>query len=114
MSEKESGPPEARRQSLTYPRHVTAWPRVRGSIEAWDGGPLAHVRDGDRIEINMPENRLQLLISDQELQQRQKTAPVRPDHPAPGLLKAYRQNVCGADQGAVWSEHNHIKDRKEE
>ena len=70
--------------------------------EAWDGGPLAHVRDGDRIEINVPENRLQLLISDQELQQRQKTAPVRPDHPAPGLLKAYRQNVCGADQGAIW------------
>jgi len=70
--------------------------------EAWDGGPLAHVRDGDRIEINVPENRLQLLISDKELQQRQKTAPVRPDHPAPGLLKAYRQNVCGADQGAIW------------
>jgi dihydroxy-acid dehydratase len=70
--------------------------------EAWDGGPLAYVRDGDRIEINVPENRLQLLISDQELQQRQKTAPVRPDHPAPGLLKAYRQNVGGADQGAIW------------
>jgi dihydroxy-acid dehydratase len=70
--------------------------------EAWDGGPLAYVRDGDPIEINVPENRLQLLISDQELQQRQKTVPVRPDHPAPGLLKAYRQNVCGADQGAIW------------
>lgn len=70
--------------------------------EAWDGGPLAYVRDGDRIEINVPENRLQLLISDQELQQRQKREPVRPDHPAPGLLKAYRQNVCGADQGAIW------------
>jgi dihydroxy-acid dehydratase len=70
--------------------------------EAWEGGPLAHVRDGDQIEINVPENRLQLLISDKEMQQRQKTAPVRPDHPAPGLLKAYRQNVCGADQGAIW------------
>jgi dihydroxy-acid dehydratase len=70
--------------------------------EAWDGGPLAHVRDGDQIEINVPENRLSLLISDQELQQRQKTAPARPDHPAPGLLKSYRQNVCGADQGAIW------------
>lgn len=57
--------------------------------EAWDVGPLAHVRDGDQIEINVSENRLQLLISDQELQQRQKTTPVRPDHPAPGLLKAY-------------------------
>jgi dihydroxy-acid dehydratase len=70
--------------------------------EAWDGGPLAHVRNGDRIEINVLENRLQLLISDQELQQRQKTEPVRPNHHAPGLLKAYRQNVCGADKGAIW------------
>ena len=70
--------------------------------EAWDGGGLAYVRDGDRIEINVPENRLQLLISDQELQRRQKTVPVRPDHPATGMLKAYRQNVCGADQGAIW------------
>ena len=60
------------------------------------------VHDGDRIEINVPENRLQLLISDEELQQRQKTAPVRPDHPATGMLKAYRQNVRGADQGAIW------------
>jgi dihydroxy-acid dehydratase len=70
--------------------------------EAWDGGLLAHVRDGDRIEINVPENRLQLLISDQELRQRLKTTPVRPDHPAPGLLKSYRQSVGGADHGAVW------------
>ena len=70
--------------------------------EAWDGGPLAYVRDGDRIEINVPENRLELLISDQELQQRKKNTPVRPDHPATGMLKAYRQNVCGADRGAIW------------
>ena len=70
--------------------------------EAWDGGPLAYVCDGDRIEINVPENRLELLISDQELQQRKKKTPVRPDHPATGMLKAYRQNVSGADQGAIW------------
>jgi dihydroxy-acid dehydratase len=70
--------------------------------EAWDGGPLAYVRDGDRIEINLPENRLALLISDDELKQRQKKTPVRPDHPATGMLSAYRQNVCGADQGAIW------------
>jgi dihydroxy-acid dehydratase len=70
--------------------------------EAWDGGPLAYVQDGDTIEINVPENRIQLLISDQELQQRQKTSPARPDHPAPGFLGAYRQTVGGADRGAVW------------
>jgi dihydroxy-acid dehydratase len=70
--------------------------------EAWEGGPLAHVRDGDLVEINVPENRLQLLISDDELRERQKQPPIRPDHPAPGMLAAYRQMVSGADTGAVW------------
>jgi dihydroxy-acid dehydratase len=70
--------------------------------EAWEGGPLAYVRDGDLIEINVPENRLQLLISDDELHERQRQLPVRPDHPAPGMLAAYRQMVGGADRGAVW------------
>ena len=70
--------------------------------EAWDGGPLAYVRDGDLMEINVPENRLQLLISDDELCMRQKQPPARPDHPAPGMLAAYRRMVSGADTGAVW------------
>ena len=70
--------------------------------EAWDGGPLAFVRDGDPIEINVPENRLQLLITDEELRERQKMTPVRPNHPAPGMLATYRQTVSGADTGAVW------------
>ncbi|UCF91434.1 MAG: dihydroxy-acid dehydratase [Desulfobacterales bacterium] len=70
--------------------------------EAWDNGPLAYVKDGDLITINVPENRLQLLIADEELRRRQRVPPSRPDHPAPGFLSAYRQGVRGADQGAVW------------
>ncbi|MEW6673707.1 MAG: dihydroxy-acid dehydratase [Thermodesulfobacteriota bacterium] len=70
--------------------------------EAWDGGPIAFVRDGDMVEINIPENRIQLLISDDELLKRQKAGPERPDHPAPGFLAAYRNMVSGADSGAVW------------
>ena len=70
--------------------------------EAWDGGPLAFVKDGDMIEINMPENRLQVIISDEELSERQKTDPKRPDHPVPGFLSAYRKTVGGADKGAIW------------
>ncbi|MDH7490611.1 MAG: dihydroxy-acid dehydratase [Anaerolineae bacterium] len=70
--------------------------------EAWDGGPLAYVRDGDMIEINVPESRLNLLISDEELRDRQKLPPARPDHPAPGVLAAYRERVRGAETGAVW------------
>jgi dihydroxy-acid dehydratase len=70
--------------------------------EAWEGGPIACVQDGDLIEINIPENRLQLLISDEELRRRQASLPERPDHPAPGVLAAYRRMVSGADTGAVW------------
>ncbi len=70
--------------------------------EAWDGGPLAYVRDGDLIEINVPEKRMELLVSEEELKQRQQKPPDRPDHPAPGLLSAYRDMVGGADAGALW------------
>jgi len=70
--------------------------------EAWDGGPLAYVRDGDMVEINVPEGRLTLLISDEELRDRQRFPLARPDHPAPGVLAAYRERVRGAETGAVW------------
>jgi dihydroxy-acid dehydratase len=70
--------------------------------EAWEGGPLALVRDGDPIEINVPESRIQLLVPEEELKRRQQKAPDRPDHPATGLLSAYRRMVSGADTGALW------------
>jgi dihydroxy-acid dehydratase len=70
--------------------------------EAWDGGPLAYVQDGDLIEINVPENRIQVLLPEEELERRMQGPPTRPDHPAPGMLAAYRQMVGGADSGAVW------------
>jgi dihydroxy-acid dehydratase len=70
--------------------------------EAWEGGPIAYVRDGDMIEINVPEKKIELLVSDRELRNRQQVSPKRPDHPAPGILAAYREMVSGADFGAVW------------
>jgi len=72
------------------------------SPEAWEGGPLALVKDGDTIEINLPDKRIRLMISDKEMAERGKKLPQRPDHPASGLLKAYRDQVKGAEQGALW------------
>jgi len=72
------------------------------SPEAWEGGPLAYVQDGDIIEINVPEGRIGLLISDEKLEERMKQAPKRPDHPAPGMLASYRRMAHGAEDGAVW------------
>ena len=70
--------------------------------EAWDDGPIAYVRDGDWIEIDVPEGRLQLLVNDDELQRRRKAGAEKPNHPAPGVLAAYRKMVGSADTGAIW------------
>jgi len=70
--------------------------------EAWDGGPLAYVEDGDEIEINVPEGRIELLVSEEEMERRRARPLARPDHPAHGVLAAYRDRVGGADSGAVW------------
>ncbi len=70
--------------------------------EAWAGGPLSLVEDGDLIEIDLPAGRLEVKVSDEILERRRSNPPPRPDHPAPGLLAAYRAGVGGADSGAVW------------
>jgi dihydroxy-acid dehydratase len=70
--------------------------------EAWEGGLLAYVRDGDLIEIDVSRRRLQLLVSDAEIAGRRRSLPQRPHHPAPGFLAKYRDQVTGADEGAVW------------
>jgi dihydroxy-acid dehydratase len=70
--------------------------------EAWDDGPIAYVRDGDLIEIDVPEGRLELLVSAEEMQRRREAGVKKPNHPAPGLLAAYRKTVGSADAGAIW------------
>ncbi|NIQ39475.1 MAG: dihydroxy-acid dehydratase [Proteobacteria bacterium] len=72
------------------------------SPEAWEGGPLSCVRDGDMIEINVPKKRIQLLITEEEFDRRRKNGLTKPNHPAPGVLSAYRHGVTGAERGAVW------------
>jgi dihydroxy-acid dehydratase len=70
--------------------------------EAWDDGPIAYVKDGDLIEIDVPAGRMELLVSGEEMQRRRAAGAVRPDHPAPGLLAAYRRTVQSAETGALW------------
>ena len=68
--------------------------------EAAAGGPLAVVQNGDMIELNVPERKLQLLISDEELAARlaQWQAPEPPLKS--GYWKLYVDHVLQADQGA--------------
>jgi dihydroxy-acid dehydratase len=49
------------------------------------GGALAWVQDGDRIEMNVPERCIQLLILQEELRQREADGPEPPSHPVPGF-----------------------------
>lgn len=69
--------------------------------EAWAGGPLALVKDGDIIEINLDEKKLELKVSQEELEQRQAELK-RPEKKLKGVLAAYRNGVGGAEKGAVW------------
>lgn len=69
--------------------------------EAWDGGPIAAVNDGDMITIDLDKKIINVDLTDEEMKERLKQAS-RPQHPAKGVVKAYRSMVTGADEGAVW------------
>ena len=74
------------------------------SPEAWDGGPIAAVRDGDMIEIDLDKRTIHLEVSDEEIARRLKEVK-SPDHPAKGVLGAYRSMVEGVDKGCTWLYH---------
>jgi dihydroxy-acid dehydratase len=69
------------------------------SPEAAVGGPLALVRNGDRIKVSVAERRLDLLVDDAELGRRKTAwrAPVAP--PARGYGKLYMDHVLQAEHG---------------
>lgn len=69
------------------------------SPEAFNHGPIAAVMDGDIIEINIPERKLTLCISDEELAERMKNIKILDRKPT-GVLKKYRELVQDASEGA--------------
>ncbi|MCV2865110.1 L-arabinonate dehydratase [Defluviimonas sp. WL0075] len=70
------------------------------SPEAAAGGPLAVVRDGDVIELDVKNRRLHLDISDAELAARLARWAPLPDQPTSGYAWLHQQHVEGADTGA--------------
>jgi dihydroxy-acid dehydratase len=71
------------------------------SPESFVGGPLALVREGDRIRIDASARRMDVLIDDAELTQRQKTWAQRPPRHRAGALSKYAKLVGQAPGGAV-------------
>ena len=70
------------------------------SPEAAVGGPIALVKEGDIISINIPENKLDVLVSDEEMAKRKaEWKPV--EKPVRGYLARYRELVTSGNRGAV-------------
>ena len=71
------------------------------SPEAVSGGTIAYVKDGDIISINIPEYRIELKVSDEELAARRAEMPIKKKENITGYLKRYSQMVSSADKGAI-------------
>ena len=77
---------------------LTAWLTSLTGIDS--GGPIALVEDGDRILIDVVERRIELLVSDEELERRRAAWRYTPA-PVDGYLARYARNAKSADQGGI-------------
>jgi dihydroxy-acid dehydratase len=69
--------------------------------EAAHGGPIAAVRDGDTIELDVEARELRLLLSDDEIAARLADVVVPPPRYAKGVFARYAAGVSSASEGAV-------------
>ena len=69
--------------------------------EAVDGGPIALVRNGDRIKIDTINRTLDLLVDEKELAERRKSFAPIPHKFTTGVLSKYSKLVGSASKGAV-------------
>ena len=71
------------------------------SPEAVDGGPIALVKDGDRVRIDIPSRTLDLLIDAPELENRKRSFAPLPPRYTRGVLHKFTKLVGSASKGAV-------------
>ena len=71
--------------------------------EALDGGPIALVRDGDRIVIDVAQHRIDLMVEETELAQRSIVVPSFVPRYRTGVLEKFARLTQGAQKGAVTS-----------
>ncbi|HZU80591.1 MAG TPA: dihydroxy-acid dehydratase [Acidimicrobiales bacterium] len=69
--------------------------------EAVDGGPIAFVADGDRIRIDVPSYRIDLLVDGAELERRRAQWKMPEPRYTSGVLAKYARLVTGAERGAI-------------
>ena len=71
------------------------------SPEAAAGGPIACVKDGDIIEIDIPKRKINLKVSAAEMNRRKTALKPRPPRYKTGYLAKYTKLATSADTGAV-------------
>ena len=71
------------------------------SPEAAVGGPIALVEEGDIIKINIPENKLDFVVSEEELDRRRKEWTPREPKVTTGYLGRYAKMVTSGNRGAI-------------
>ncbi len=71
------------------------------SPEAAVGGPIALVEEGDIICINIPENTIQMKVSEEELRERREKWQPREPEVTTGYLARYRELVTSGNRGAI-------------
>jgi dihydroxy-acid dehydratase len=69
--------------------------------EAQEGGPIALVRDGDRIGIDIPNRRLEILVPPEELERRRQAWAPPPLKADRGYLRHFAERVSSAAKGCV-------------
>jgi len=73
------------------------------SPEGAEKGPIAALRDGDMININIPDHKLEVELSQKELEQRLDALPAFEPKIKTGYLKRYSDMVSSASTGAVFA-----------
>ncbi len=71
------------------------------SPEAAVGGPIALVEEGDLIKINIPENKLEVAVSDEEMEARRAKWQPREPKVTTGYLARYAKMVTSGNRGAI-------------
>lgn len=71
------------------------------SPEAVRGGLIAYVQDGDIISINIPEYKIELKVSDEEIAKRKENTTLKIKTDIKGCLARYSSMVSSADKGAI-------------
>jgi dihydroxy-acid dehydratase len=74
------------------------------SPEAAEGGPIALVREGDIIAINIPAKTITLKVSDKELEKRRKSLKRFQPKVTSGYLARYAKLVTSASTGAIFKD----------